>query len=377
YLDLSGIDFQFNPIPHSLSQLINLQHLKLSAANLSRSIPAQLANLSNLPNLDLSSNSLTGPIPTLRKPIRRCNPASWGLVSQCGFNLKDILHILIFPIMEYHIAFLDLPSRLRFLNLSSNEIKGTLPDITSVFALYPGMDLSNNQLEGPIPILPSKLSALNLSGNRFSRTLSFLCQINATLTFLDLSNNLLSRGMPDCLKKFQEMIVVLNLSNNSLSGEIPSYLGFFSRLQALYLRRNSFVGEIPMSLSNCTKLRFVDLGENKFSDNILAWIGETLSDLYVLVLRYSMVDYHPKYFLDLSNNAILGNIPRCFGNFTAMANEVFQADIMRHSYSSYIVTLPRSKTQHSYLSYGPLLSCYIPPYFGCGSNEEALFIDNA
>ncbi|KAF5799937.1 putative non-specific serine/threonine protein kinase [Helianthus annuus] len=29
YLDLSGIDFQYNPIPHSLSSLTNLQHFDL------------------------------------------------------------------------------------------------------------------------------------------------------------------------------------------------------------------------------------------------------------------------------------------------------------------------------------------------------------
>ncbi|KAJ0816301.1 putative leucine-rich repeat-containing, plant-type, leucine-rich repeat domain superfamily [Helianthus annuus] len=576
YLDLSGIDFQFNHIPNSLGSLSNLQHLKISAANLSGTIPFQLANLSNLVHLDLSNNSLSGPIPhqlanlsnldeldlssnilsgeipvsfgdltsldhldlsgnrlegvipksfgnfsslvgldlsrnllngsvpnfvgcsslagsilnktsvyvyskgysprvtnshgcpSLKKLDLSSNGLTGNLPDSVGkllnleyldvssnsleglisdvhflnltklayldlsfnsFTLNLTSHALIqiqlkyikmqscklgpsFPMWiqtQSDFAYLDisnagisdhapgwfwnLPRGLRFLNISSNEIKGMLPNVASEFERYPGMDLSYNQLEGTIPLLPSKLAALNLSGNRFSGTLSFLCQIDTALTFLDLSNNLLSGSLPECLQKFHEKLVVLNLSNNSLSGEIPSFLGALSKLQALYLRRNDFVGEIPESLSNCTKLRFVDLGENKLSGNIPSWIGETLSKLYVLVLRSnrfsgslpSQICYlNNLQYLDLSNNALLGNIPRCFGNFTAMATRVFQA--ISHSYTSYVedntgITRPIIY----YINNGVSSRRHVeicaeqsnPYFYDCVPNEEALFIDNA
>ncbi|KAD5962005.1 hypothetical protein E3N88_13478 [Mikania micrantha] len=545
YLDLSGIDFQLNPIPNSLSSLSSLQHLKISAANLSGFIPHQLANLSNLLRLDLSNNLLSGSIPVsfgdltslthldlsgnrlegviptsfgnsslvqldlsknqlngsvpnfagcssmkeLRSngssvyhrrgstsigcpPLQKLDfsrnrltgnlPSSMGKllnleyldvssnslegsISDVHFlNLTQLTYLdLSFNSFELNFSsqerfgfklnaikmqscklgpsfpmwiqtqrdfayldisnagisdripgwFWDLPPGLRFLNLSSNEIQGMLPNMTLVFERYPGMDLSYNQLEGTMPVLPSKLAALNLSGNKFSGTLSFLCQIDASLTFLDLSNNLFSGRLPDCLQKFQEKLVVLNLSNNSLSGEIPSSLGSLSQLQALYLRKNAFVGDIPVSLSKCTKLRFVDLGENKLSGDIPTWIGRTLSDLYVLVIRSNKLEgslpsqmclLNNLQFLDLSNNVLSGNIPKCFGNFTAMATRGFQDDIISHSYLSYVSTLPGTPPNRDFYVYSAM-NRSVPAgcsgrgglYFSCGPNEEALFIDNA
>ncbi|KAM0069024.1 putative leucine-rich repeat-containing, plant-type, leucine-rich repeat domain superfamily [Helianthus debilis subsp. tardiflorus] len=562
YLDLSGIDFQFNHIPNSLGSLSNLQHLKISAANLSGTIPFQLANLSNLVHLDLSNNSLSGLIPhqlanisnldeldlssnilsgeipvsfgdltsldhldlsgnrlegvipksfgnfsslvgldlsrnllngsvpnfvgcsslagysprvtnspgcpSLKKLDLSSNRLTGNLPDNMGkllnleyldvssnsleglisnvhflnltklayldlsfnsFTLNLTSHALIqiqlkyikmqscklgpsFPMWiqtQSDFAYLDisnagisdhapgwfwnLPRGLRFLNISSNEIKGMLPNVASDFERYPGMDLSYNQLEGTIPLLPSKLAALNLSRNKFLGTLSFLCQIDTALTFLDLSNNLLSGSLPVCLQKFHEKLVVLNLSNNSLSGELPSFLGALSKLRALYLRRNDFVGLIPESLSNCTKLRFVDLGENKLSGNIPSWIGETLSKLYVLVLRSnrfsgslpSQICYlNNLQFLDLSNNALLGNIPRCFGNFTAMATRVFQT--ISHSYTSYVEdNTGTTRPIIYYINNGVSSRRHVeicaeqrnPYFYDCVPNEEALFIDNA
>ncbi|KAJ0551325.1 putative leucine-rich repeat-containing, plant-type, leucine-rich repeat domain superfamily [Helianthus annuus] len=518
YLDLSGINFQFNHIPDSLSSLSNLQYLKMSAANLSGIIPVQLAYLSNLLHLNLSSNFLSGPIPASfvdlsslthldlsgnqlegviptyfgnwsslvqlvlsknllngsvpnfarypslhkldlsRNRLTGTLPDSVGKLSNLEYldvssnslqglisdvhllNLTQLTYLdLSFNSFELNLSsnatirfqlkiikmqscklgpsfpmwiqtqrdfayldisnagisdgvpewFWDLPRGLRFLNLSSNEIKGKLPDITTVFDCFPGMDLSNNQLEGMIPLLPSKLAALNLSRNRFSGTLSFLCQIDVALSLLDLSSNLLSGRLPDCWLKFQEKLVVLNLSNNSLSGEIPSSLGSLSELRALYLRRNAFVGEIPMSLSNCKNLRFLDAGENKLSGNIPSWIGETLPKLYVFVLRsnrfngslpFQMCFLNKLQFLDMSNNSLLGNIPWCFSNFTAMATRGFQNDITSHSYYTYGAPLPETKPQYdliTYNSFSDICSQQDGIYFSCDLNDEALFIDSA
>ncbi|KAJ9540411.1 hypothetical protein OSB04_026917 [Centaurea solstitialis] len=472
YLDLSGIDFRFNPIPNFLGSLPNLRYLYISASNLSGRIPRQLANLSNLIYLDLSHNLLEGSIPfpfgdltsltylnlsknhlngslpnfsgysllsklslahnslngsipdfigcqslleldlsnnrlsgNLPKSVGQLSNLEYldvssnsveGVISDVHFlNLTHLTYLdMSFNSFAFELSshgsipsqletiklqscklgpsfpkwirnqtvfkhldisgaeisdgipawFWNLPVGLKFLDLSSNELKGMLPNMASNFDGYPGLDLSYNQLEGRVPLLPSKLSSINLSGNRFSGNVSFLCQIDEELTFLDLSNNLLSERLPDCWLRFQKRMVVLNLSNNTLSGEIPSSLGFLSQLEALYLRSNAFVGELPISLSNCTKLRFVDLGGNNLSGVIPTWIGERLSNLSFLVLRSnSFYGRLPSQLcwlnnlqvLHLSKNGFSGNIPRCFGNFTAMANITMGGDITNHSYYSF------------------------------------------
>ncbi|XP_076920401.1 receptor-like protein EIX2 [Bidens hawaiensis] len=351
YLDMSSNQF-FGNVPNSLGQVSKLTHLDFSYNSLEGVISdVHFLNLTKLDYLDLSFNSLAlslhGRIPfqlsTIKLQSCKLGPGFplW-IKTQENFEYIDISNASISDTIPDW--FWDLPVYLKFLNISSNGIKGMIPNITSSFNDYPGMDLSNNHLEGRVPSLPSSLAAINLSGNKFSETLSFLCNFDTGLTYLDLSNNLFSGHMPDCLMKFQENLVILSLSNNNLSGEIPPYLGILSNLEALDLRKNAFVGEVPMSLRNCTRLRFVDLGENKLSGVIPKWIGEEFSELYVLDLGSNrfygrlpsqLCWLHNLHVFDLSNNGLSGSIPRCFDNFTAMARRSFVDDmITSHTYSS-------------------------------------------
>jgi EIX receptor 1/2 len=91
--------------------------------------------------------------------------------------------------------FWDLPFELYYLNLSCNQIKGRLPDLSIKFSDIPVFDFSSNNFEGPLPLLSSNLTMLKLSNNKFSGLNSFLCTaVVPSLIYLDLSNNWLSGG---------------------------------------------------------------------------------------------------------------------------------------------------------------------------------------
>jgi Leucine-rich repeat (LRR) protein len=122
-------------------------------------------------------------------------------------------------------------------------------------------------------------------------------------------------------------LVVLNLANNNLSGEIPSSVGSLFSLQTLSLNKNSLYGELPMSLKNCSMLKFLDLSRNQLSGEIPAWIGESLSSLMFLSLKSNeFIGSIPLHLcqltnlriLDLSQNTISGAIPKCLNNLTTM-----------------------------------------------------------
>nr|XP_043618493.1 receptor-like protein EIX2 isoform X2 [Erigeron canadensis] len=361
YPSISNLDLSDNKLagnlPISVGQLSKLEHIDVSSNSLKGVISdLHFQNLTNLTYLDLSFNSFSLELSSIPSKLETIKLQSCILGPSFPMWLKNHTSFKYLDISSAGISqsipswFWDhLPSGLSFLNISSNELKDVLPDVTTDFDNYPGIDLSDNQFEGRVPMLPSKLAALNLSGNKFSGNLSFLCHIDRALTLLDLSNNSFTGSLPDCWSKFQEYLTILNLSNNNLSGKIPSSLGLLSHLQALYLRTNTFIGELPVSLSNCTKLRFVDLGDNKLSGTIPAWIGERLTESYVIVLRSNAFSgslpeqvcwLYNLQLLDLSNNRLSGNIPECVGNLTAMVRVVGSGDVMvSHFYSSSARTL--------------------------------------
>ena len=167
------------------------------------------------------------------------------------------------------------PSQLEYLNLSSNNISGKVPDLSSNFAKYSEIDLSSNNFYGPIPNVPSTLFSLNISRNKFSGGISFVCQIvDGFLSFLDLSHNSLIGQLPDCLWRFKGL-QVLNLGHNNLFGRIPPSVGSLIQLQVLYLFKNNFSGELPLSLKNCTGLISLNLRANKFLVMCLSGLGKT------------------------------------------------------------------------------------------------------
>ncbi|KAF2312206.1 hypothetical protein GH714_028509 [Hevea brasiliensis] len=227
--------------------------------------------------------------------------------------------------------FWDLSPRVRFLNLSYNQLSGTVPDLSSKFVGSPGIDLSSNLFEGHLPLFPSNALSLSLSKNRFSGSISSVCNtIGRKFSFLDLSDNLLSGFIDDdCFTNGQQLIV-LNLADNKFSGKIPTSVGSLSELQTFSLRNNSFSGEIPLSLRNCSRLRFLDLSYNRLSGKIPAWIGESQHNLVFFNLQSN--EFHGSIpvqlcwlqnilLLDLSVNNISGTIPHCLENFTHMSRK--------------------------------------------------------
>ncbi|KAM7503322.1 hypothetical protein LguiB_002226 [Lonicera macranthoides] len=340
----------------SIGQLSMLEHLDVSSNFLEGIISeVHLLNLAKLKHLDLSFNNLairlsSGWVPPFQLDIIILNSCMLGprfprwIRTQTNFSYLDISCTGISDIIP--VWFWDLSTRLKTLFASSNKIRGIIPDLSSKFADYPGIDLSFNFFEGPAPLFPSTLTSLNLSGNKFSGGLIFLCAVtDGALSFLDLSYNVLSGGLPECLRQFQELRILI-LSHNKLSGEIPSSIGDLFSIETMDFQSNNLSGKLPASLINCTLLSFLNIGANKLSGYIPSWVGVNLSNLYVLIMRSNKfsgsIPSHLCFLrylqlLDLSMNTLSGQIPQCFNNFTAMVQKGISSKVNSHTYvSSYI-----------------------------------------
>ncbi|KAL9390150.1 hypothetical protein Peur_018755 [Populus x canadensis] len=171
----------------------------------------------------------------------------------------------------------------------------------------------------------SSLTGLNLSGNSLNGNIPPFITSLKNLGTLVLSNNLLSGNINI---PWEEMSLShLDLSRNNLFGDIPDSICFSPYLQVLKLLGNNFSGELSPSLQNCTGLILLDVGENRLSGSITEWVGDNLSIMSALGLRGSMFSGNIPgqlcrlphlHILDLAHNHLSSFIPTCLGNLSGL-----------------------------------------------------------
>ncbi|KAF3448156.1 hypothetical protein FNV43_RR08867 [Rhamnella rubrinervis] len=331
--------------PESLHVLpTSVEYLDISS-NFMKGVVSEFhfANLSNLKSLAASSNSVVLRVsPDWIPPPKLIDIElkSWSLGPQFPKWLKSLKNYRYIDLSNTGILdtipywfWTNLSPSFYYLDLSNNQIHGQLPDINHA-GDYSMIFLHSNMFTGPLPRFSSYLTELNLSNNSLSGDISdFLCHPLGepnSLTFLDLGENLLSGKIPDCWIKWP-MLMFVKLNNNNLTGEIPTSIGSLLSLQSLHLRNAGLSGEIPLSLQNCTELITIDFGLNELVESIPRWLGISLSNLKILGFRSNKLNGQipleichltTLQVMDISHNNLSGNIPVCFNNFQAMASKI-------------------------------------------------------
>ncbi|KAL7146365.1 hypothetical protein ABFS83_06G035800 [Erythranthe nasuta] len=245
-------------IPQELGNCVVLVDLLLNNNMLSGAIPSSLSRLSNLTTLDLSENLLNGSIPR-----------------EFGGSVK-----------------------LQGLYLGNNVLTGTIPDSLGGLIGLVKLNLSSNMLTGSIPPSFGKLNGLthlDLSSNLLSDELPLAMSGMVHLVGFYAQHNNLSGHITELFKdSILWRVEIVNLSSNSLSGQLPRSLGNMSYLTVLDIHGNGFTGEVPSELGNLAQLEYLDV-----SGNML--IGEIPNQVCGLT---NLV------FLNLAENELVGPIPR-------------------------------------------------------------------
>ncbi|KAB2631587.1 LRR receptor-like serine/threonine-protein kinase GSO2 [Pyrus ussuriensis x Pyrus communis] len=415
YLSHCEIESQF---PVFLGMFKSLQNLDLGENNLWGSIPDSIGNLSSLRTLDLSNNKMNGSIPESIGQL--CELVSLLLLGNSWEGILTEAHFInLTRLQDFEVENIDRPTslildgaydrvppfklfRIFIINcrispgfwvwlqtqtelsdiaLQGNGISDSIPEewllkissqLTRLYLPYnhfhgnfpshlkfPNLaiiDLSHNQLEGPLPLwcFPN-VDYLYLEGNLFSGPISSnIDQMMPKLEELLLDENHLNGTIPPSICKMQKLqilslrsnqfsgelphawnmesiMVFLDVGQNNLSGKIPTSLGVLRSLEILKLNDNNFGGEIPDALQNCSSLRSIDLGDNKLSGKIPLWIGgSNVSKLSRLRLRSNyfsgcisqqLCNLQGLHILDLSHNNLSGTIPMCLDNLTSLVND--------------------------------------------------------
>ena len=189
------------------------------------------------------------------------------------------------------------------------------------------------KLRGEVPAALGSLTGLvtiNLHGNYLSGVIPPEFGDLPNLVTLILSSNHLRNprnyddrynpydepGIPSELGKLKDTLQYLDLSGNSLGGDIPSDIWDLTELLSLRLYGNELTGTIPADIKNLTKLQKLSLHLNKLSGNIPSEITQ-LSELQTLALYGNELTGTlppglgslPLTDVDLRDNLLTGSIP--------------------------------------------------------------------
>ncbi|CAH9092693.1 unnamed protein product [Cuscuta europaea] len=213
---------------------------------------------------------------------------------------------------------------LRFLNLSHNIFDGQL-NLTALHRLEV-LDVSTNRLHGDIgsglPGTCDRLVVANISNNHVTGEIRDAFRKCRNLEYIDLSyNNLTGDMFSGRFDRLKEVSLAENQMSGGLSGPIFSPN---CSLQFLDLSGNHFSGLLPKEISNCKDLRIINLSANNFSGPIPTEIGSlfSLEGLYLGSNRFSsrIPETLPAlpnlHSLDLTENGFRGEIQEIFGRFT-------------------------------------------------------------
>jgi len=125
--------------------------------------------------------------------------------------------------------------------------------------------------ETPITTTSAPL-ILNLSGKGLT-AVSMSVFSDTKIEELNLSNNALTGALPSQVGALRNL-KVLNLSNNNFTG-VPAEIGQLSKLEVLDLSNNKLTG-LPNELGNLSNLKLLDVSGNSYSKADLDGIRKNL-----------------------------------------------------------------------------------------------------
>ncbi|KAK6156609.1 LOW QUALITY PROTEIN: hypothetical protein DH2020_010857 [Rehmannia glutinosa] len=261
--------------------------LEISGLGLSGAIPdSTIGKLTKLENLDFSNNKITA-LPS----------DFWSLGS------------------------------LKTLDLSHNQINGSLSSNIVNFGKLQSLDLSFNNFNGSIPEAISSLTSLqvlNLSHNVFESTIPMGISQCRGLVSVDLSENNLIGSLPNGFGVAFPEMKFLNLAENGISGRDSDFSGMKS-ISYLNISGNLFKGSVVGVFEG--PLEVIDLSRNQFQGHIAQVnFSSTFNWSNLLYLDLSENELSGEFFTELSNAHNLKHLNLAFNRFTKQ--QFLQVDVL-------------------------------------------------
>ncbi|KAM3232536.1 hypothetical protein P3L10_017895 [Capsicum annuum] len=182
---------------------------------------------------------------------------------------------------------------LSVLDMRSNILTSTIPDMLSNLTTLSALDFSANDLDSHIPYLP-QLKELYVSGNP-AMTVNLVSMFSASwskLKFLDISFTHVGGTLPPSLTNLTSLTF---FQSDGCLRSIPSSVTKLTKLRRLMLNDNNITGQLPVSMSSLISLQYLSLIQNGLRGYIPTSICQILS------LEYLNVEW----------NELTGSVPSC------------------------------------------------------------------
>ncbi|XP_062151041.1 LRR receptor-like serine/threonine-protein kinase RPK2 [Alnus glutinosa] len=214
----------------------------------------------------------------------------------------------------------DSNSRVVSLNVTGNGLEGNSCSDFAKFPLY-GFGIRRN--------------CLNSRGKLVGKLLPVIAELSE-LRILSLPFNGFDGEIPGEIWGM-EKLEVLDLEGNSVTGSVPVQFVGLRNLRVLNLGFNRIVGEIPSSLSNCVSLEILNLAGNDLNGTVPGFVGG-LTGVYLPFNR--LTGQVPSEIgekcrklehLDLSDNVLVGEIPRSLGNCGQLQSLLLYSNLLEEA----------------------------------------------
>ena len=393
------------PILQYITNLNQLEHIEIDQNNFTGNIPSEISNLSYLNVLWLAGNQFTGSIPSNIGDLNYLNTLMLAQNQFSGYIPEEICSLSLNPNWENEgdksefmfnsnqfcppyptciEEYIDIDTQefsncfmcdgtneneielwgncyhteyTTEINLSNNNLTGSIPQELENFNNLNYLNLSANDLTGEIPeFLCSTNGVYYLNNNSFcgpfsecldndgiypqnnwtecenycnnnteSNLLGFCYNIEET-TEINLSNQALEGNINSELGQLINL-EKLFLNDNQLTGSIPSEIGNLVNLERLYLNDNQLSGAIPSEIENLINLERLYLNNNQFSEEIPSEINglislerlqlhnNQLSGLVSETICELNVEFDSSSRFNISNNLLCPPYPNCIENY--------------------------------------------------------------
>ncbi|KAL6294854.1 hypothetical protein ACE6H2_002996 [Prunus campanulata] len=312
-------------IPEEITTLPNLKIVWAPRATLEGKLPSNWGGCENLEMVNLAQNLFSGEVVGVFERCKKLHYLNLGSNKLSGkideklpvpcmtvFNVSGNLMSGPIPEFSYRMCPQVPPNSdlvrvhnpsvaYQLLFACRTQLDTHLPLFGASFTMI--HDISGNNFIGPIQHLPLALEGLgkrtvyaflaggnkltgsfpesllgqcdglhgmiiNVSNNKISGRIPFKVGVMCrSLRFLDVSDNLLSGSIPPDLGDWKSL-VFLDLSRNRLQGQIPEDISHLKYLKYLSLANNNLTGAIPASFVRLQSLEVLKLSSNSLSGDI-------------------------------------------------------------------------------------------------------------